>query len=389
MARNNDILATRKTDGNGLVRFEAGLTRGTGPLEPAVLVAQMASDYAFLSLTQPAFDLSDRGVSGREPAGPVDVMVVAERGVYRAGENVQLTALMRNARAQAVASLPLTVVIERPDGVEYRRFVTQDQGLGGRVISLALGSGVPTGTWRARAYVDPKRPAVGETSFLVEDFVPDRLDFTIKPLKDSIRRGDLVEAQIDGRYLFGVPAANLELEGDITIIPANGLPQFPGFVFGLSEETVTSTRKALPDDMKTDGNGRFLLRTGLPAMATVSKPLTAVLTLRMAEPGGRAVEREATIPMLPASPMLGVKPAFTEDRAKEGETAGFEVIMVSPQGQAMAQAGVRWQLLKVETRFQWYRSGSVWESEAITRTQRVADGRVDLAAQGGARISAR
>ena len=305
MARNNDILASRKTDANGLVRFEAGLTRGQGALEPSVLVAQVASDYAFLSLTQPAFDLSDRGVSGREPSGPVDAMVVAERGVYRPGETVQLTALMRNGRAQALANLPLTLIIERPDGVEYRRIVTQDQGLGGRVLALALGSSVQTGTWRARAYVDPKRPAVGETTFLVEDFVPDRLDFTVKPLKDSVRRGEPVEAQIDGRYLFGVPAAHLELEGDITIIPANGLPQFPGFVFGLSEETVTNARKALPDDMRTDANGRYLLRTSLPAMASVSKPLTAVLTLRMSEPGGRAVEREASLPILPSSPMLG------------------------------------------------------------------------------------
>ena len=83
-----------------------------------------------------------------------------------------------------------------------------------------------------------------------------------------------------------------------------------------------------------------------------------------------------------------MKPGFADDRAKEGDTASFDVMMLSPQGQAVAQAAVRWQLLKVETRFQWYRSGSTWESEPITRTQRVADGRIDLQAQGGARITA-
>ena len=47
---------------------------------------------------------------------------------------------------------PLTLVIERPDGVEFRRAVLPDQGAGGRTLALTLNSAVPTGTWRARAF---------------------------------------------------------------------------------------------------------------------------------------------------------------------------------------------------------------------------------------------
>jgi uncharacterized protein YfaS (alpha-2-macroglobulin family) len=35
----------------------------------------------------------------------------------------------------------------------------------------------PTGTWHVSAFTDPKRPAIGETTFLVEDYVPDRIEF--------------------------------------------------------------------------------------------------------------------------------------------------------------------------------------------------------------------
>ena len=71
VARNNEILATRKTDDAGHVLFEAGLARGEGGLSPAMLtVTSDKADYAFLSLKSNAFDLSDRGVSGRAvPAG--------------------------------------------------------------------------------------------------------------------------------------------------------------------------------------------------------------------------------------------------------------------------------------------------------------------------------
>src|SRR5258705_12798958 len=69
VARNNEILATRKTDQTGHGLFEAGLARGEGGLSPAMLTASAEkTDYAFLNLKSNAFDLSGRGVSGR--AGP-------------------------------------------------------------------------------------------------------------------------------------------------------------------------------------------------------------------------------------------------------------------------------------------------------------------------------
>jgi uncharacterized protein YfaS (alpha-2-macroglobulin family) len=72
VARNNEVLATGRTDARGYVRFDAGLMRGTGGLAPAILVAEGNKDYAFLDLATAAFDLTDRGVKGRETPGPRD-----------------------------------------------------------------------------------------------------------------------------------------------------------------------------------------------------------------------------------------------------------------------------------------------------------------------------
>ena len=134
VARNNEILATRKTDDAGHVLFEAGLARGEGGLSPALLtVMSDKADYAFLSLKTNAFDLTDRGVSGRAVPAGADAFVYAERGVYRSSETVYLTALLRDGQGNAMTGGPLTLVIERPDGVEFRRAVLPDQGAGGRI----------------------------------------------------------------------------------------------------------------------------------------------------------------------------------------------------------------------------------------------------------------
>ena len=58
-------------------------------------------DYAFLSLKGPAFDLTDRGVSGRPVPAGLDAFVYTERGVYRSGETVHITALLRDAQGAA------------------------------------------------------------------------------------------------------------------------------------------------------------------------------------------------------------------------------------------------------------------------------------------------
>ncbi|MCX7287140.1 MAG: PAN domain-containing protein, partial [Rhodobacterales bacterium] len=110
--RANTILGTATTDDMGYAAFDAGLTRGTGGSAPAmVVVKEGAADIAFLSLTDPEFDLSDRGVEGREAAPPVDVFLTTDRGAYRAGETVYVTALARDAEQEVVEGLPLTAIL--------------------------------------------------------------------------------------------------------------------------------------------------------------------------------------------------------------------------------------------------------------------------------------
>ena len=209
IARNNEVLAVRQTDRNGFIHFEAGLARGEGGVAPAAVVASEKNDYAFLSLKSPAFDLSDRGVAGRPVPAGLDAFVYTERGVYRTGETVVVTALLRDARGSGAPSVPLTLVIARPDGVEYRRALVTDQGLGGRSMSVPIVTSASTGTWRVVAYTDPKRPPVGETTFMVEDYVPDRIEFDLTSAAKRISRDAPAQVTVDGHFLYGAPASNL------------------------------------------------------------------------------------------------------------------------------------------------------------------------------------
>ena len=389
VARNNEILATRKTDDSGHVLFEAGLARGEGGLSPALLtVTSDKADYAFLSLKSNAFDLSDRGVSGRAVPAGADAFVYAERGVYRSNETVYLTALLRDGQGNAVTGGPLTLVIERPDGVEFRRAVLPDQGAGGRSMAVALNSAVPTGTWRVRAFTDPKASAVGETTFMVEDYVPERIEFDIST-KDKQIKADLpVELKVDGHFLYGAPASGLQLEGDMLVTPAAERPGFAGYQFGVAdEETASNERTPIENLPESDANGVATFPVSLTKPPSSTRPQEAQIFIRMAETGGRAVERKLVLPVAPATAMIGVKPLFGDNNVAEGDKAGFDAVFVSPDGKTMARDGLRYELLKMESRYQWYRQSSSWEYEPVKSTTRVADGDLSVAADKPSRIT--
>src|SRR5260370_36551467 len=118
-ARKTGELAAVTTDSGGIARIAGGLLRGNGGDEPFVVTAHgHEGDFNFLEIGRPAFDLSDRGVSGRTQPGPVDPFLYTDRGIYRPGERVELVALVRDDKANAVSGLPIGLRRVRAGGVQ-------------------------------------------------------------------------------------------------------------------------------------------------------------------------------------------------------------------------------------------------------------------------------
>ncbi|MCB1487660.1 MAG: alpha-2-macroglobulin family protein, partial [Bauldia sp.] len=389
VATNNDILGEATTDANGYARFEPGLARGTGGLSPQLIDATTADgDFAFIDMKRSAFDLSDRGVDGRPAPGPIDVFLTPERGIYRPGETVNLTALVRDARADAITGLPITMVIERPDGVEYLKKTLSDGGLGGYSASIPLEDTAMRGSWQVSLYADPEGRPIAQTSVLVEDFVPERLAFELSTQSKALSASEPATIELEARYLYGAPAPGLPVEGDIDIRPATSLDGFNGYVFGLADEAIEPMRRPIDLAETTDEAGKATLDVGLPEDMPVStRPFDARIIVRVADTNGRAVERTLNLPVQPATPLIGLKPKFDGDEVEEDSTVGFDVVLVSPSGERMAAPGLSWRLERIETDYQWYQSNGTWDYELITTPHRVDSGDIDVAADGATSIS--
>lgn len=376
ISRANAVLATARTDTEGHAVFGPGLTRGTGGAAPALIVARQGEeDIAFLSLTEPAFDLSDRGVAGRPAPGLVDVFLTTDRGAYRAGETIYATALARDDTAAAIEGLPLIAVLSRPDGVEYARRISGAGNAGGHVFDFALGSDVPRGTWRLDIRADPEAEALASRRILVEDFLPEQIDFDLALPAGPIRLGDRPLLRIDARYLFGAPGADLKVEGEVRIRAADRVEAWPGFRFGRHDAPVAQVSEQF-GGLRTDAQGRAVVPLVLPEPETGDQPLEATVIARLADGSARPVERGLTAPVRPAGPVIGIRPLF-DDIVPEGGEAAFEVIGLAPTLAPMPMR-VKWTLNRVETRYQWYQLYGNWEWEPVTRRTRVATGETAL-----------
>jgi uncharacterized protein YfaS (alpha-2-macroglobulin family) len=389
IARNNEVLATKTTGADGRVHFDPGLSRGKGGSAPGLLVATLAGDYGFLSLAQNAFDLSDRGVGGRDPPSGLDAFLYTERGVYRSGETVFATALLRDAKGVAESGLPLTLVVKRPDGVEYKRATLPDQGLGGRAYAIPLLPGSAAGKWSIDAYADPKGDSIGRVEFMLQDYIPERLDFTLHPAKPVIAPGEPVEFSLDARFLYGAPASGLDVTGAIRLQVVEGaeLAGFPGYVAGLADDDFTTIENQFSDKVQTDDKGHADLSVELPEGAS-TRPLQAKLIVDVGEPGGRTVERTLVLPVRSKGVTVGVKKDF-DASLSAGDVATFEAIAIAPDGARVARKGAAWSLYQVTNDYQWFNADGHWSYESVKSSKRIASGTIDIGADAPAKFSGR
>lgn len=390
VARNNVELARVKTDREGKAEFAAGLLRGQGGSEPVALLAYgKDGDFAYLDLRRAAFDLSDRGVSGRASPGAIDAYLYTERGIYRPGETVHLVALLRDREAQALAEAPLIVRLRRPDGMIYRELKAPALQQGAAALALNLSDTAPRGRWSAAAYVDPEGEPVGRVEFDVQDFVPERLKLTLTPEKARVAPGEEAKVAIEARFLYGAPGAGLGGELEMRLVPAAApFPQYTDYLFGLADDPFSAATLSFPIPA-TDADGRTTAGALIPPETQASFPLEARLSAGLFEPGGRMTRAEVKVLVFTRPLYLGLRPLFDNNEVGEGAQARFALVALSDTGRALDRAGLRLELVREETDYQWYEIDGEWRFETVTRDRLVETRLIDARAGAPVELAVR
>ena len=390
LATGRDVLGEGTTDGGGHFVFAPGLTRGTGANAPSSIVAYgPAGDFAILDLKRAAFDLSDRGVSGRPAPSAIEAFLYTERGIYRPGQTVELMTLLRDRVGKAIGDTPLTFVLRRPDGVEANRFAMEAQPEGGFHRSVPLSNTAARGMWSLEAYVDPSGSPVGRAEFDVEDFVPQKLKVTLTATTSVLRPGEPIGATVEGAFLYGAPAAGLSGEAELRVTrdpaPVAGAKDYR---FGLVEEKIEDQVQKLAM-ANADDQGRVTIDDVLQPPANTIAPLKAVLSAGLFDPGGRIVKDQIELPIRTQPLLIGIKPRFADDRTPEDQNAQFDVRVFDDAGQPVARQKLEWRLIREDHVYDWLNrggdAGRTFHYHVVDHP--VASGNIDIAETGPAVLS--
>ncbi len=377
-----DTLGDQATDATGAALFPPALLAGSRTNAVQALLAYgPGGNFAFQDLTGPAFDLSDRGVSGRAAPKAFQAFMYTERGIYRPGEAIGLMALLRDRLGDAVEGQAVKFLVRRPDGVVDRRFVAQPAAAGGFYERVALSKSAARGMWTLEAYVDPTAAPVGRVQVEVQDFVPQELQVTLRAGQTFVTPPNNITASLSGAFLYGAPAAGLHAQGDLRVVrdvaPIAGLA---GYQFGLVDDKVDDVDQSLTLD-DADASGNLTLSAPLPDLPQTSVPLKAILTAGLFEPGGRYVSDTAEIPIRAQALLIGLKPLFADGQVADGAPAEFDVAAFDAGGTQVAKTGLSWTLVREDQVYDWFDdNGSNWTFHYTTHDVQIASGALDVTA---------
>ncbi len=389
VARSNEVLASQVTGLDGKARFSAALMNGTDGNTPRLLAAYGPDgDFALLDLTRNPVDLSGQPIAGRDRPGHGDAYLYLDRGVYRPGETVQASALLRDLTGRALTARAGSLIVYQPNGLELTRHRFDNApDAGGLSHGFELPRSAARGQWRLVLELDGAGE-VGTTRFAVEDFVPQRVELSLSTDAETpMRAGEtrMVDARV--RFLYGAPGAGLAIEGSARVEPdPNPFPDWAGYRFGRHDERFSESLEDLPRTV-ADGRGEARVPVSADGRGEDSSlPLRLRAVIRAQEPGGRAVADDVRIPYRPQTRYAGLRTDF-EGAAQRNAPARFSLIAVDADGAAVA-ADLQWRLVRRDYSYDWYRTGTGnWRWRRSERVVPIESGQTRLDGTDAATIA--
>ena len=367
------------TDGNGNALLDYTLDAAQ------VLVGSKGKDLSMLPFNQPALDLSEFAVSGRENAW-FDVFAWSGRDLYRPGETVRVSALLRDNDGKPVAardgkSQALFVRLKQPDGKTFFETRLQPGALGYFRFEKEVPVDAPTGRWQVEFRTDPSsKDAVQGMVLRIEEFLPERMKLDLESADAVLRPGQPLKLEAIGAYLYGAPAAGNRFTAKLAVaVEQHPLEGMPGWFFGDPTQALPKEAKDVVD-ATLDDQGRLRQDLALPEEVKATTPVAAVVSGSLYETGGRSVNRTLKRVLWPADALVGVRPMFDDKEGTDADSnPGFELQRVGSDGKARPVKGLQVTLVREHRDYHWrYDDDGGWDYEYSSRFENVETRSVDV-----------
>jgi len=357
---NNQLIGTGATDKDGVAEIAYSKKDFDG-FKPGMIIAKTADDFNYLPFSNSRVNTSRFEVGGKRnnPSG-FDAFVYAERDVYRPGEKINFSVILRDAQWKNPGDIPLKMKFLMPNGKELKSFRKSLNEEGSLEGSIDIAGSAITGSYTLEVYTS-NDVLLSSKNFSVEEFVPDRIRVNTKLDKPFLRPGDVSVLSVNAMSFFGPPAANRNYETEIQVKQKYFSPEkFDDYDFSLANQHTFFDKQV--KEGKTDAEGNARLEYTVPATYANMGALQTSFYTTVFDETGRPVSRATTVDLFTQDEFFGIKKDWFYYYPLN-QPVKFRLVAVNKDGNAV-NATAKVEVIKHEYRTVLTKSGSYFRYES-------------------------
>lgn len=300
----NQQIYTAETNGDGEAVFEQMKAKAPG-FNVGMLSAKMGDEYSFLWLDQSRIETSRFDVGGRSTnATGLNAWIYAERNLYRPGETIHASAIVRNESWELPGEMPVKLRLLMPNGKEFSTLRKTLNEQGSTEADFEIPHTALTGTYVLQAFTG-NDVLLAAYNFSIEDFMPDRIKSDLKLNKEDYVMGEEIASVIQADNLFGTPAANRNYEWELNMDKAPFEPKgYEDYNFEVQKKFSFST---VFRSGKTDASGHAAESVTLGDELKETGLLKGNMRATVFDETGRPVHRYARFQVFTQPVLIGIR----------------------------------------------------------------------------------
>jgi uncharacterized protein YfaS (alpha-2-macroglobulin family) len=357
---NNQLIGTGSTNKDGVAEVPYSRKDFSG-FKPTMVIAKTSDDFNYLPFNNTRVNTSRFDIGGKRnnPSG-FDAFVYAERDVYRPGEKINFSVILRDAQWKNPGDVPLKMKFLMPNGKELKTFRKSLNEEGSVEGSIDIATAAITGSYTLEVYTSTDI-LLATKNFSVEEFVPDRIRVSAKLDKEFLRSGDAAKLTINAMNFFGPPAANRKYETEIQVKQKYfSSPKFDGYDFSLANQTSFFDKVVM--EGVTNAAGNAVVDYTAPATYANMGALQTSFFTTVFDETGRPVSRGSTVDVFTQDVFFGIKQDWFYYYPLN-QTVKLNLAAANKDGNATS-ATARVEVIKHEYRTVLTKSGSYFRYES-------------------------
>lgn len=370
---NNDIVFEGTTGEDGSLMVPKPAVSGKRANAPSHLIVRYKGDFSWVELQDSALDLSRLDIGGRKPPKKIDAFLYTDRGVYRPGETVYLSGLIRDIVGKRTFTDPLDILVYRPNGSLYLRKEVKLSHLDALSQRIELPVEAPRGGWRfVLTEKNNHASELGSIGIDVQDFIPEKLKVQLTSDPTPVSVDHMITAKIQADFLFGAPASKLGVEAEGRVRPMSvadfASMKLSDYSFG-DELSDLKTQYLNTKSPNTDITGSSILQFGkwlpkfpvLVGYGKATQPMIAELKVGVQEPGGRTTKAQIKRQLSSGDDMIAVK-LPTGGRINRNTGAVIDIRRFDEKIKSKELGNLKWVLQRMRWSWHYDRNNNHWRS---------------------------